>query len=120
MKLTDGRRQERVQREVLALVSEFLFTGYRGEDLEFVSLTRVSMPPDLKSAKIFVNVIGDAGQRKKAAEILQSRAWEIQAFIGKNLRLRSCPKLVFLPDESIDRVLKIERLLQEVQRPNTP
>ncbi|MBO9666670.1 MAG: ribosome-binding factor A, partial [Bdellovibrio sp.] len=47
--------------------------------------------------------------------LLQERAFEIQNFIGKELKMRYCPKLTFYPDHATEQVLKVERILSDLE-----
>ncbi|MFN7730060.1 MAG: 30S ribosome-binding factor RbfA [Bdellovibrio sp.] len=117
----DGRRVERVQKEVTQIVSRFLMGTFKGDLPGIVTVTNVMMPPDLRSARVQVSVLGGtAEQNLEAAEVLQERAREMQRFLASELPMRFTPKLQFYPDKTLDKVLKIDKILHEIKKENRP
>lgn len=111
----DGRRVARVEREVQATIAQFLIRGFRTPLPGLVTVAQVKMPADLRSAKVYVSVLGSDAQKEETLDLLQERAFEIQNFIGKELKMRYCPKLTFFPDHTTDQVLKVEKILHELE-----
>lgn len=111
----DGRRVARVEREVQATIAQFLIRGFRTPLPGLVTVAQVKMPADLRSAKVYVSVLGSDLQKEETLDLLQERAFEIQNFIGKELKMRYCPKLTFFPDHTTDQVLKVEKILHELE-----
>lgn len=50
----------------------------------------------------------------EAIDVLQSHASEIQDEISDKLKMKYLPKLVFFPDESTEKILKIEKILSTI------
>ncbi|MFZ4402642.1 MAG: 30S ribosome-binding factor RbfA [Pseudobdellovibrionaceae bacterium] len=119
-KNNDGRRVARVEKEVHSAIAEFLIRGLKTPLAGIVTVSRVRMPADFRGAKVFVSVLGSDQDRKKSIETLQARAFEVQKYIGRELKMRYCPKLTFLIDESTEKVLKIEKILLELKSKDTP
>lgn len=115
----DGRRVAKVEQEVQKAIAQFLISGFRRPLKGLVTVSKVIMPADLRTAKVYVSVLGSDDQRDETLETLQDCAHEVQNFIGKELRMRYCPKLQFFADHTTEQVLKIERILDElkVQKP---
>lgn len=111
----DGRRVQRVEQEIQKTIAQFLIKGFRERLPGLVTVARVMMPADLRTAKVYVSVLGDDKQREEALEILQSQAYDVQNFIGRELRMRYCPKLTFFLDDTTERILKIDRILNEIK-----
>lgn len=111
----DGRRIARVEREVQLAVAEYLLRGMKDRLPGLVTVSNVKMPADLRTAKVFVSVLGTDQEKEMVMEILQNRARDVQRFLGDNLRMRYCPKLTFYPDTTTESVLKVERILQELK-----
>lgn len=111
----DGRRVARVEREIQATIAQFLISGFKSPLPGLVTVASVKMPADLRAAKVYISVIGSEGQLEETVELLQERAFEIQNYIGKQLRMKFCPKLTFYPDHLTDQVLKVERILHELE-----
>lgn len=82
--------------------------------LGFVTITGVSTAPDLRAARVFWSVLGDADQHQATAAALQRARSRIRAAVGDRVRLKYLPDLVFEFDESIDRGFRMEELLRRI------
>ena len=111
----DGRRVARVEREIQATIAQFLIRGFKSPLPGLVTVASVKMPADLRMAKVYVSVLGSDKQQEEALELLQDRAFEIQNFIGKELKMRYCPKLTFYSDHTTEQVIKVEKILHELE-----
>ncbi|MGZ5310483.1 MAG: 30S ribosome-binding factor RbfA [Solirubrobacterales bacterium] len=110
MPTTRMRRVNEVIREVLgaALASEI-----KDPRIGFVTVTEVDTSPDLRAARVYVSVLGDAEQRERSLEGLRSAHGVLQARINSELRLKRTPTLTFHYDESVERGARLSRLLDE-------
>ena len=77
-------------------------------------MTSVDTSPDLKSAKVYVSVLGEEPERKETLEGLECSCGYMQSLIAKQLSLKRTPQLVFIYDESIEHGLRIEKLLKDI------
>ena len=112
----DGRRIQRVEREVQQTVASFLLKGFKTPLPGLVTISRVTMPADLRIARVYVSVLGDDNIRDEVIELLNERAFEVQNYIGRELKMRFCPKLTFYNDDSTEHVLKIEKILHDLNQ----
>lgn len=112
---TDGRRVQRVEREIQQTIARYLISGFREPLPGIVTVAQVKMPADLRAAKVYVSVLGEHSIRDEVVEILNRKAYEVQNFIGKELKMRYCPKLSFLPDEMTEQILKVEKIFKELE-----
>lgn len=111
----DGRRVARVEKEVQSVIAQYLISGFRQRLPGLVTVAAVRMPGDLRSARVYVSVLGEDKLKDQVVEILQASAAEIQRYIGDQLRMRYCPKLTFYPDHTTEQVLKIEKIIHELE-----
>ncbi|MEI6288638.1 MAG: 30S ribosome-binding factor RbfA [bacterium] len=79
-----------------------------------ITITSVSVSPDLSSAKIFVSVM-PTEQKKEAMKILINGRGNLQKLLGQEIVLRRTPKLIFLIDEIGEKVAELDRLLDNLQ-----
>jgi ribosome-binding factor A len=114
----DGRRVARVEKEVQMQIAQYLLSGFSDPLPGLVTVAQVKMPADLRSAKVYISVLGEESDSKEALKTLQSRAFEIQDFVGSKLKMRYCPKLTFLKDHATEQVLKIEKILSDISSEN--
>jgi len=83
-----------------------------------ITVNEVAVSSDLHSATVFVGVLGNAEQQKRAFAQLMSQRKKIQGLVGKAVILKYTPQLRFIMDESIEegnRVLKIINELEHSQ-----
>jgi ribosome-binding factor A len=111
----DGRRKTRVEKEVQEIISNFVIRQMRHDLPGLVTITRVTMPADFRSAQVYITYYsGDETLDLNAADVLQSWSKEIQNEIGSVMKMRYCPKLTFFNDETTEKILKIEKILSEI------
>ena len=83
----------------------------------FVTVTAVETSPDLRRARVFVSVLGDAGVRKRSMQGLGSAHGILQRAVAHELRLKHTPTLEFLYDDTSERGMRIAELIdREAER----
>ncbi|MBK7961655.1 MAG: 30S ribosome-binding factor RbfA [Bdellovibrionales bacterium] len=105
----DGRRVARVEKELQHVIAQYLISGFKEPLPGLVTVASVRMPGDLRTARVYVSVLGEPESLERVLEILQERAFEIQRYIGAELKMRYCPKLTFERDHTTEQVLKVEK-----------
>lgn len=115
----NSRRKERVEREVQQIISAYLIQNLQTELNGLVTVTRVQMPLDFRTAKVYTTFFSQDGDNPKYLEELKAWAPDIQREIDNKLKMRYCPKLAFYEDESTEDILKIERIIAEISKKNT-
>jgi ribosome-binding factor A len=83
--------------------------------LGFLTITGVSTSPDLRAARVYYSVLGDEAERASTQAALDRAAPHVQAVVGREIRLKYNPRLEFVYDESIERGIRLERLLHEIE-----
>jgi ribosome-binding factor A len=112
-----SHRMERVNTLMQREISELIQRDVRDPRLdECVSVTEVSVSPDLRYAKVFVSSMG--GQEKEAQILaaLDSASGFLRSELAKKVRLRRMPELHFRWDNSIEKGDRILRLIDEVSQ----
>jgi ribosome-binding factor A len=112
---------ERVNTQMQREISEIILRELRDPRLdEFVSVTEVSVSPDLRYAKVFVSSMG--GQEKEAQILgaLGSASGFLRSELAKKIRLRRMPELHFQWDNSIEKGDRILRLIDKVSHDENP
>ena len=105
------RVNELLKRELSALlVREMTF-----ENL-LVTVNQVDVTPDLKSAHVYVSVLGEEGRKDVLPKLEANRA-ALQADLSKHVVLKYTPHLVFHLDDSIERGARVLEILQEIEPP---
>jgi ribosome-binding factor A len=104
------RRVNEVIRQVLG---DVIATDLKDPRIGFVTVTDVDTSPDLRTARVHVSVLGGEAEREKALAGLRSSHGFLQGKIATELRMKRTPTLTFHYDESVDRGMRISRLLDE-------
>ncbi|MGI8460821.1 MAG: 30S ribosome-binding factor RbfA [Solirubrobacterales bacterium] len=110
--MTSGRMR-RVNEVVREVVSGAIATELQDPRIGFVTVTAVDTSPDLRSARVYVSVLGDEEEREATLAALQSSHGVLQSKIAAELRLKRTPTLSFHYDESVERGDRITRLLDD-------
>ena len=108
-------RIEKLQELIKQEMSKMLLNDLKDPRIGFVTVTGVEMTGDLREAKIFVSVMGDAQQVKNSLEGLNSALGFVRREIGKRIRLRFTPEISFALDTSLDYGDHIQKLLLQVE-----
>ncbi|MGZ5375113.1 MAG: 30S ribosome-binding factor RbfA, partial [Solirubrobacterales bacterium] len=77
----------------------------------FVTVTSVETSPDLRSARVYVSVLGSAQEREASLTGLQAAHGFLQGKIAEEVRIKRTPTLTFHYDESIEQGMRVSRLL---------
>ena len=99
-------------RQVLA---EMLLREMNDPRLESVTITGVEVTGDLKLATVFFSAMGSPEKEEASLHGFQSAAGFIKKKLGKELRLRVIPDLLFKVDHSFDYGSRIDRLIQNIK-----
>lgn len=112
-----NRRPDRVAEAIRAEAAMFLASGVKDPRvIGLVTVTGVDVARDLRSARIFVSILGSESERAATMDGLASAAGHLRARLGKALRLRSAPEITFRLDESIARAARIHAVLEQAHR----
>ncbi|HEU5063409.1 MAG TPA: 30S ribosome-binding factor RbfA [Solirubrobacterales bacterium] len=104
------RRINEVLREV---VGAAVSTELSDPRIGFVTVTSVETSPDLRTAKVFVSVLGSEEEREATLEGLRSSHGVIQSRIAAETRMKRTPTLTFHYDDTIEQGARISELLKE-------
>jgi ribosome-binding factor A len=86
----------------------------------FATVTSVVTTPDLRHAKVFVSVIGQAADRKLTLTALGRAMPFIQHELGKRLRIKRIPQFHLELDDTLERGTRVLQILNELEAGNDP
>jgi len=104
------RIAEQIQRELAELVRTELNAA---RVCGFVTITDVEVSADQSHAKVFFTVLGDAPKIKKTTQGLKRAAGFLRSQLAQRMQLRTIPQLDFKYDASVERGMKLSRLIDE-------
>ena len=108
------KRSDKVAEAIHEMVSELLVKGLKDPRIGFVTITGVKLTDDLHLATVYFSVIGSDEEKKATEQGLNSALGYIRKELGKNLRMRYIPDIVFRYDVSVEYGSRIESLLKEI------
>ena len=111
-----GARMRRVNEAVREVVSAHIAEDVADPRIGFVTVTGVETSADLRSARVFVSILGEQQERDAALAGLASASGYLQQRVGEELRLKRTPTLDFVHDDSIRHGMRITELLAEEGR----
>ena len=113
-----GKRLERVNQLIKEEVSLLLQRELKDPRLGFVTVTEVTVTPDLKHAKVYISVLGPEERWASTLQALHSARGFVRNWLRRHLDLRATPEITFRPDRSMEHAAHIQMLLAELrQRP---
>jgi ribosome-binding factor A len=110
-----GNRPDRVGEAIRDELSQLIAREVHDPGVGFLTLTRVSVTPDLQLARVYYTSLGDEQAQRETAKALKRATPFLRRQLGARIRLRRVPELSFFYDESIARHDRIEQILQELK-----
>lgn len=113
-----SRRCERLEESIKQEVSKIILYELKDPRIAFVTITKVDITADLKNAKVHISILGDDTTRKKTLQAIEHATGFIQAKVGAQLQIKYTPVLTFCLDESVQKSLRISKLIDEAVKGN--
>src|SRR5205823_8732597 len=110
-RMTD--RMRRVNESVRQVLSEAV-GQLKDPRIGFVTVTGVETSPDLRHARVFVSVLGAERKRTQTLAGLHAAHAVLQAQLARELRMKRTPQLAFEYDPSVERGLRMSKLMAEL------
>jgi ribosome-binding factor A len=110
-----GTRPERVGEAIRDELSQLIAREVHDPGIGFITLTRVSVTPDLQLARVYYTTLGDEKAQRETAKALKRAAPFLRRQVGARIRLRRVPELTFFYDQSIAHADRIEQILQDLK-----
>ena len=106
-----GDRMRRIDEVMREVIGSAISTELEDPRIGFVTVTSVKTSPDLRSARVYVSVLGDEAEREATLAGLRSSHGILQAAIARRARIKYTPRLSFHYDEGPERAVRLGRLL---------
>jgi len=113
-----SRRVERVSQLLKQAISEIITQELSDPRMGFVTVTRVKPSADLKSARVYVSVLGEEAVSRRTMQGLTHAAGFIRRTVSRLVTLRSVPVLHFVTDDSVKRSIRISRIIADAVSPS--
>ena len=110
-------KNTRINGEVQKELSKLITTEIKDPRISpLTSVVAVEVAPDLKTAKVYISVLGNEEQRQDTLRGLKSAAPFMRSQLAKNINLRNTPELKFVMDQSIEYGVNMSKLIQDVTK----
>lgn len=110
------QRTDRLNSLLKEVISDVIKRNVKNPEVnELMTVTRVDITKDLHYAKVYISVIGSAEQKAATLQALQSAAGFIAVTASKLVVMRYFPALTFKLDESVDKHIRIQEILNEIK-----
>lgn len=112
-----SRRVLKAAEAIREVVSMAILTELKDPRVANVTVTRVEVSPDMRSAKIMASVMGDETAQRLCLRGLQSAAGFLQGLVAKRIDTRYTPRLSFELDDGVKKSIEIAAILRRVLPP---
>jgi len=112
----EGKRSEKVADLIQKEISEMLLKTLKDPRIGFVTITRVSVSEDCRLAKVYFSVTGTLTERKRSTEGLNSAKGYVRKELGRRMRLKYTPEIMFQFDPSIEYAIHIGEVIHQLKQ----
>lgn len=107
-------RSDRVASQIQKEMAELLGSHVKAPSLGMITISDVELSRDLAVAKIFVSFLGNRLEPKDCIKQLLAETPMLRRELGKRIRIRVLPEIRFVYDDSIERGMKMDALLDNL------
>jgi len=111
------KRADRVSDLLKEEISQMLLKEVKDPHIGFMTITGVDVSRDLQVAKVFYTILGDEKQASESAQALNRVSPFIKRQLGKRLRMRYIPDIIFRYDHSLEYGARIDTILNQLNDP---
>ena len=111
--MASNNRTRRIAEEIRKIVSTMLINGIKDPRINsLVSVTDVEVTSDLSYACVYVSILG--GDEESTLDGLKSACGYIRREVGKNIKIRHTPEIIFKIDDSLLKGMYMDELIKKV------
>jgi len=111
-----SHRLERVRELLKRAIGEAIRREIPVDKAGLITVNDVEIAGDLRNARVFISVLGNAEQQRSGLAILQQSRGRIQGLVAKAVILKYIPHIRFVVDDSVERGNRVLRLIEELER----
>lgn len=110
----DFRRTDRVGDLMRSEIADLLLRRVKDPRIGFVTVTGVEVSPDLRHAAVFVSILDEGARAAETLDALDRAAGFLRTELGRRMRMKYTPELMFKQDDTPSRAGRIEAMLEEL------
>jgi ribosome-binding factor A len=111
-----GLRHERVRELLKREIGEAIRREFHVNDVGLITVNDVDVGGDLRTAVVFISILGNADQQKRGLTVLNDNRIRLQGIVGKAVILKYTPTLKFVADDSIVRGNRVLQIMEELEK----
>lgn len=115
-----SRRTARIAEAIRETVSSTVLFELRDPRIKNVTVISVEVSPDIRSAKVYVSIMGDEKAQRLALHGLESARGFLQARVADRIETRYTPILTFVIDPGVKKSIEASRLIREALADSGP
>jgi ribosome-binding factor A len=109
-------RLQRVRELLKREIGEAIRREFHVSEAGLITVNDVDLAGDLKSATVFISILGNPDQQKRGFQLLNEHRIRLQGFIGRAVVMKYTPKLKFIFDDSIVRGNRVLQIMEELEK----
>jgi len=113
-------RIQRVRELLKQEIGEAIRREFHVNEAGLITVNDVDVAGDVRSAVVFISILGNADQQKRGFQLLTEHRIRIQSMIGRSVVLKYTPTLKFVFDDSIVRGNRVLQILDELEKAAPP
>ena len=113
-------RHERVRELLKREIGEAIRREFNVDDVGLITVNDVDVAGDLKSAIVFISILGNSAQQKRGLTVLNENRIRLQGLVARAVVLKFTPTLKFVADDSIVRGNKVLQIIEELEKNSGP
>ena len=113
-------RHERVRELLKRAIGEAIRREFHVNDVGVITVNDLDVGGDLRTAVVFISILGNDVQKKHGFQELEKNRIRIQAIVGKSVVLKYTPTLKFIIDDSVTRGNRVLQILDELEKTSPP
>ena len=112
-----GERLNKVAQAIKEEVAQIIQQEIKDPRIGFATVTRVTVSPVLEHAAVYFSILEGQGDWAKTEDGLKSAQGYVRRLLGRRLRMRVTPEIVFRADRSVAESIRMSKLIDELNKP---
>jgi len=112
----ENTRPNRVAEQMKKEIGELINQKLKDPRIGFITVTDLDLTNDLQNATVYISVLGDETEKEESLIGLSKASGFIRSEIGKKIRLRKVPEIIFKFDKAHEHGNRIEAILRKLDK----
>lgn len=112
----EGKRSDKIADSIQREISQMLMKGLKDPRIGFVTITKVAVTEDCRTARVYFSVTGSSEERERSTEGLNSAKGYVRKELGRRIRMKYIPEITFQFDPSIEYAIHIGEVIEQIRK----